>query len=46
MSTHDNAPPPDDWRPVPKHCGEVCFDVACPICGEYVVPKNIELGSE
>lgn len=46
MSTHDNAPPRDGWAPVAKHCGLICFDVSCDICGEYVIPPNVTLGSE
>jgi hypothetical protein len=46
MATRDNAPPPSDWRPFARHCGELCWDKACPVCGEYVVPANVTLGSE
>lgn len=46
LTTYDNAAPLDGWAPVAKHCGLLCFDVACGICGEYVTPANIELGSE
>lgn len=38
MTTHDNAPPPDDWRPEPR-CSP--FDKQEP---PIVVPANIELG--
>lgn len=48
MSTYDNAPPREGWVPQPgRHCGALCFDVACPTCGEYVpIPPNITLGAE
>lgn len=46
MTTYDNAPPLEGWaQPVPKHCGLLCFDKACPVCGDWI-PANIELGSE
>lgn len=44
MTTYENAPPPDDWRPFAKHCGLLCFDTACPICGEIVLPRGAILG--
>lgn len=49
MSTFDNGPLLDGWHVQPaKHCGLLCVDFACPVCGENVpqVPANIELGSE
>ena len=47
MTTRDNAAPPPEWTPpVGRHCGEFCWDITCPLCGEYVVPSNIELGQE
>ena len=47
MSTFENQPPLDGWQVQPgKHCGLLCLDYSCPICGEYVVPSNITLGSE
>lgn len=44
MTTYDNAPPPPDWTPPAKHCGLLCFDVSCGICGEYVLPAQAVLG--
>ena len=45
MTTYDNAPPLDGWAPFAKHCGVLCFDKACPVCGDWI-PANITLGSE
>lgn len=45
----DNAQPLDGWQvQPPRHCGLLCVDFSCPICGENVpqVPANICLGSE
>ena len=49
MTTTDNAPPPEGWRPYAKCCGVLHDTVACSVCGEYVKPTisaNIELGAE
>lgn len=45
MTTFDNAPPLDGWAPFSRHCGELCWDKTCPVCGEWI-PANITLGSE
>ncbi|WP_159083918.1 hypothetical protein [Nocardioides terrigena] len=46
MTTYDNAPPLADWIPQPgRHCGELCWNLACPICGEYLpTPASIVRG--
>lgn len=49
MSTYDNLPPVDGWQVQPaKHCGLLCVDFTCPVCGENVpqVGPHIELGCE
>lgn len=48
MSTFDNGPELDGWKVQPgRHCGQLCVDLACPTCGEWVtVPPNVILGSE
>lgn len=42
----ENGPQLDGWRVQPaKHCGLICVDLACPVCGSWVnVPANIERG--
>lgn len=36
----DNAPPPDGWEPqIGRHCGQICVDVHCEVCGELVLPR-------
>ena len=44
----ENGPELEGWHVQPgKHCGLICVDLACPVCGSWVnVPANIELGSE
>lgn len=33
----ENGPPMDGWQVQPaKHCGLICVDPACPVCGENV----------
>ena len=46
--SEENAPPPDDWRPIVKHCGDWHDTHVCSICAEYVppIPENIILGSD
>ena len=46
--SEENAPPPDDWRPIVKHCGDWHDTHVCSICAEYVppIPENIVLGSD
>lgn len=40
MSTYDNAPKPDGWETPPgRHCGQLCVDINCPVCGELVLPR-------
>lgn len=36
----DNAPPPEGWDPpAGRHCGQLCVDISCPVCGELVLPR-------
>lgn len=45
MSTYDNAPKPEGWEtPVGRHCGQICVDVNCTVCGELVLPRLPILG--
>ena len=46
MTTYDNAPPLPGWETQPgRHCGQLCFDRTCKVCGEYVQPAtNLVLG--
>lgn len=45
MSTFDNQPPIDGWQVQPgRHCGELCVDLACPVCGEWVTGPDVVLG--
>lgn len=45
MTTHDNREPLDGWQVQPgKHCGQICCDFACPVCGENVPQPMVELG--
>lgn len=44
MTTRDNAPPPEGWVTPAKHCGVLCFDLACPVCGDWMPPRNAVLG--
>lgn len=38
MTSFDNAPPLDGFiAPPGRHCGQLCVDFSCPICGENVV---------
>ena len=51
--TRDLTHETPDWVVQPgRHCGELCWGLACNVCGEYVkhpavkIPANIELGTE
>ena len=39
-----NAPPLDGWSVQPgRHCGQICIDVSCDVCGVYVLAAGIVL---
>lgn len=47
--TGDNADCPEWWQPqAGKHCGQLCVDIACPVCGEFMpqLGEHIVLGTE
>ena len=43
MTTYDQPRHTPDWTVTPKHCGQLCLDPVCPICGASV-PANVCLG--
>lgn len=53
MITRDTIYETPDWVVTAgRHCGELCFTIACNVCGAFVkrpavkIPANIELGTE
>lgn len=49
--TRDLSHETPDWVVLPgRHCGQICVDPVCSVCGEFVkrpaakIPANIELG--
>ena len=44
MTTWDNAEPLEGWQVIPRHCGLLCFDRACPVCGDWVNQPNVVRG--
>ena len=41
----DNGPELDGWKVQPgRHCGQICCDVACPVCGCYLPMPDAVLG--
>ena len=44
MTTYDNQPPLDGWAPFARHCGELCWDKACHVCGDWVPMPDAQLG--
>ena len=44
MTSFDNAPKPEGWEAqAGKHCGQICLDRECPVCG-VTLPKLAVLG--
>jgi hypothetical protein len=40
--SRDDLPPTPDWvPPFVRHCGELCFERDCPVCGVLVMPDCV-----